>query len=266
MKSKPFSAEFEFDGDTLEAEATYVPERGGFDLVIRRDDAIIDQGVWSPDAYSTEGFANEELAEAAVDRFFEPEDFYTDKWEVTMNTLEAREGDVSADAVDRIGGVPIGVSVKRWPVLAHLSEPMQHIITVDAGHFEDGILPKGTAAVALFMWNPDENEAFEPATAATQVLFLSKDDLSAGEIDDRPEGYDASREVEAAQLVVKEETGPFGELEEHIGRPIGWCQGPEGEDEGGPFLFQFTESLIDINLGDAGTMYVFRDAAWWQCH
>ncbi len=46
------------------------------------------------------------------------------------------------------------------------------------------------------------------------------------------------------------------------GQPM-WLQYPEHE---GHFVLQFDESFIDINLGDAGVMYVFADTAFWQCH
>ena len=32
------------------------------------------------------------------------------------------------------------------------------------------------------------------------------------------------------------------------------------------FLMQFDESLVPINLGDCGIMYVFVECAWFQCH
>ena len=32
------------------------------------------------------------------------------------------------------------------------------------------------------------------------------------------------------------------------------------------WLFQLSEDLVEVNLGDAGTMYVFTDRAYWDGH
>lgn len=39
-------------------------------------------------------------------------------------------------------------------------------------------------------------------------------------------------------------------------------------DEGGEagFLMQFDESFVPMNMGDSGVMYVYTDAAFWQCY
>jgi hypothetical protein len=39
----------------------------------------------------------------------------------------------------------------------------------------------------------------------------------------------------------------------------------QGDEYEGPLLVQFDESLVPMNLGDAGVMYVFPDTAFWQC-
>ena len=44
----------------------------------------------------------------------------------------------------------------------------------------------------------------------------------------------------------------------------GWTKIDKGGDAG--FLMQFGESFVPMNLGDSGVMYVYRDAAFWQCH
>ena len=45
------------------------------------------------------------------------------------------------------------------------------------------------------------------------------------------------------------------------GLPL-WIQ---GEDHVGDFLLQFDDGFVDVNLGDAGVMYVFTDRQFWQC-
>ncbi len=50
---------------------------------------------------------------------------------------------------------------------------------------------------------------------------------------------------------------------DHVGgRVIHWSEKTYDQD----FLFQFTEDLLDVNLGDAGTMYVFAETAFWTGH
>lgn len=260
---KPFDTSFNFEDKTLIATATYDTKTDSFQLVVKDGEAVIDSGTWDR-AYDSDGFENAELGEAVADQMVEQ--WYKDRWEVTLPVFEAG-GELSPGAVDRLGGVPIGVTVDRWPrmTVGTIDEPMNHIVTVSKAHFAEG-LPQGAAAVALFVWNPDDNEAFEPDTLGTRVVFLSEAQLAAGETSERPEGYDASREREGVALVVKTKTDTFAELGfDHVGLPISWLQSPEGQDEAGRFLFQFTEDLIDINLGDTGSMYVFENAAWWQC-
>lgn len=42
-----------------------------------------------------------------------------------------------------------------------------------------------------------------------------------------------------------------------------WLQGNEYDGE---IIMQFDNCLVDMNLGDGGIMYVFKDTAFWQCH
>lgn len=50
---------------------------------------------------------------------------------------------------------------------------------------------------------------------------------------------------------------------DHVGgRVLHWSDCDYEKD----FLFQFTEDLLDVSLGDAGTMYVFADTAFWKGH
>jgi hypothetical protein len=47
-----------------------------------------------------------------------------------------------------------------------------------------------------------------------------------------------------------------------LGKPS-WIQSPAWGK--GPFLMQFDERFLDVNLGDKGRTYVFEDTAFWQC-
>lgn len=51
--------------------------------------------------------------------------------------------------------------------------------------------------------------------------------------------------------------------ENRIGGPvIHWSGDARTKD----FILQFAEEVVDVNLGDAGTMYVYADTAYWSCH
>jgi hypothetical protein len=145
---------------------------------------------------------------------------------------------------------------------------MAHVITVAREHFDETVeLPPEIRAAALFLWNPGENEAFEPETGASKVILLTAEDLARGATTERPENFNPDWELPASRLVVQTKTTTFEDAsDDHARWPMSWVQSDEGEDEGrGDFLFQFTEDLIDVNLGDLGTMYVFSNLAWWQC-
>ena len=68
------------------------------------------------------------------------------------------------------------------------------------------------------------------------------------------------------ELLDRDEDDPVVQLSYEIGNCVGgkpqWIQ---GEDHDGVLLFQFDEDIVEMNLGDAGLMYVFADTAFWQC-
>lgn len=135
------------------------------------------------------------------------------------------------------------------------------------------------AAVALYVLDPEENEAWESDTGLTALVALSADDVAgpAAEPTDQDLG---PRDVTAESLAVAAaafedhtddgEDSPRRILRNKIygasaragGRPI-WLQ---GEEAGGTFLLQFDESFANLNLGDCGVMYVFAETQFWQCH
>lgn len=137
----------------------------------------------------------------------------------------------------------------------------------------------GAAAVALYVLDPEENEAWESDSGLTALVSLSADDLAGG--DAEPTDQDLGlREVTAETIAVASavfedhlddgEDSPRRILRNKIynaparagGQPI-WLQGEEG---GGRFLLQFDEAFANLNLGDCGVMYVFAETQFWQCH
>ena len=208
--------------------------------------------------------------------------------EVTIYLLERTGERPGPETVNRTHGMPIGVSKERWPRFD--GKPMEHAITLDLESvpaIRDRV-PAGTRAVALFVSDLMMNEAFGPDTPDTAVLFLTQAEVDRG-VGEPPEGLEATDlddldedegpstfrcheltvpvEVFAGdELLDRDEDDPVVQLSYEIGNCVGgkpqWIQ---GEDHDGVLLFQFDEDIVEMNLGDAGLMYVFADTAFWQC-
>jgi hypothetical protein len=195
---------------------------------------------------------------------------------ITIYLLEAVNKEPSPNLVARIGGSPIGITSDTWPRFN--GKPMEHLITVDLEEMPE--LKTGTLAsaraVALFIDDRMENEV-------ASIIVLSQDEISKGEpsinlrVSDEPASCYKITPVKVPEAVfddfqIEGGESPLEKLRGAIfstsipgyaaGKPL-WLQGKEHE---GHFLFQFDESFIDVNLGDAGVMYVFTDTALWQCH
>lgn len=186
-------------------------------------------------------------------------------------------------SVNRAGGPPIGVAKRP----EYDGKPMQHLVTIDLAAMPEvkathNKLAKARA-VALFISDAMENEAFDEDTKETRVLILSDADIAKGEIsgddvnDPEPRGFTLwpvdvpSRvfKIDRFDDEVEATGGPICELYDELmsaarvgGDVIAWS----GAAAQAGFLFQFAEELIDVNLGDAGTMYVFLDKAYWTGH
>lgn len=184
-----------------------------------------------------------------------------------------------ASSVKRIGGVPIGVTPATWP---HFNgTPMQHVLTLDLvalPALRVGELAN-VRAVALFISHFENNQAFQPHTPESAVMLLSENDIQQGEPNEILNQHNSetqSYQVQPVTIPVSffnhlgktEKPGALRELQDLLytsayagGKPL-WMQGNEHD---GHFLCQFDETFIEMNLGDAGIMYVFTDTAFWQC-
>lgn len=139
---------------------------------------------------------------------------------------------------------------------------------------------RDAAAVAMYLASPNDNQAFEVDNGQTALVVLSEADVREGPGlatgDDLPEQAVVARTVSVPASSFAPD--PTSESDDAIqtrlcaeiysagcragGRPI-WLQGDEHDGE---FLLQFDESFVNVNLGDAGVMYVFTDQQFWQCH
>lgn len=182
-------------------------------------------------------------------------------------------------SVNRIGGPAPGLTVERWPKYGDWY--MEHIFTLDLHSLPD---LAGKAAsrrtVSLFIHDPGDNEAYGPFSDDVAVVFSDDAQVQAGELA-LPAGKPKRSSFEdrgwfdvvpvSVPLAVWDDGTEHEELRQLVyaqaarvgGQPL-WLQGAEHDD--GSFLMQFDEQFVDVNLGDAGVMYLFEDTAFWQCH
>ena len=202
----------------------------------------------------------------------------------TIYLLKKEEVKPGVTRINRVAGAAIGVSDALWP--KYEGERMHHAITLDLKS-----VPKlqhecqeNIVAVALFVSDLMDNESYVPLNQESKVIHLTQKDIDQGVNPWIPQSDD-DYQVEPCSFEPYEIEVPLEIFDEHIydrdesdlmfklfeeissysfagGKPI-WIQSAEYDAD---ILFQFDESLVDMNLGDGGCMYVFKDTAFWQCH
>jgi predicted DNA-binding WGR domain protein len=183
----------------------------------------------------------------------------------------------------RAGGPPTGVTEATRP--KYHGAFMHHLITLDLDVMPELRQHKRLArarAGALFISDAMDNDAFDEDTQETAVVVLTAKDLERGAWSGPPLGDPEPNALTAWPVDVPaqvftfdryadgvEDDDPMAELHDALmsacragGKVIHWS-GDEADDR---WLFQFNEDLVQINLGDAGTMYVFTDHAYWSGH
>lgn len=180
--------------------------------------------------------------------------------------------------VSRVGGP--GVDLGERQPRSDEGHAMTHVWTLAtadvpalAAAYPDAV------AVALYMLDPEENEAWEADNGLTALVELSADDLEMPpaaptdqdltaravtvehlEVSSQAFEFDLDDADDAPRRVLRGEL--YGAPARAGGAPI-WLQ---GDEHAGEFLLQFDESFANVNLGDCGIMYVFTDTQFWQCH
>ncbi len=199
---------------------------------------------------------------------------------VTAYLLESTNKTPVDTDINRTCGAPIGVSEEKWPKFN--GKKMDHAITLDLSTAPalKSLFPPHAKAIALFVSSLIENEAFSPGNKETELLILTEEDLNKSVSEYSPdEEFESTTfishevilpiEVFAEDIYERDENDPVYLLSEKLceysmagGKPI-WLQGNEHD---GDIILQFDDGLVDMNLGDAGVMYVFNDTSFWQCH
>jgi antitoxin component YwqK of YwqJK toxin-antitoxin module len=179
--------------------------------------------------------------------------------------LLRRLEETTTDTLNVIGGAAPGVGADRWPM--HDDEPMAHLFTMDLATMPELAEGRSARAISVFCASPDYNEAWEPNSGWTEVLFTTADQL--GDDVALPEGVEADHEATFEPVAVHADLSNDDMRKEIwragarvLGEPI-WLQ---SDEYWGDFLMQFDESFCHMNLGDSGVMYVFADTAFWQCY
>ena len=176
-----------------------------------------------------------------------------------------------------IAGYPVCVPESRWPM--YKGSPMDHVLTLDLNSVPELKIPglEGYRAIALFVSDLLENEAWGPNNHEVELIKLRQEEIDSCSDDRNQEGLQGFKcqLVELPASIFDEET-PHLEEDDPIytlrstlsevavigGKPM-WIQ---EEEYGESIIIQFNEDFVDMNLGDAGVMYVFEDTAFWQCH
>lgn len=183
--------------------------------------------------------------------------------------LRAGEHAPSHAAIDRIGGVPIGIDDATWP--RHEGKPMHHVLTLDLAKHPTLRVP-GKRAVSLFLSSPGRHEAISPNGEHARVLLLDDADLARGEPSWPADMAPESERIPAKELLVDDARAATRReclRYAHAAWMPTFLQGEEGVWEASPgdFVLQFDAELVpSVSFGDMGIFYVFTKTAWLQCH
>jgi hypothetical protein len=188
----------------------------------------------------------------------------------------------SSDALHRVGGLPPGGGELKWPLKNGM--PMVHLLTLDLAAMPElrervtkwkSVPPEEVRTVSLFLHSPKHNDANMPFTDESAVIFVGE--RFARETAQAPAGAEVLPEEPLAAIRIevpaplymagwtggKKLKGALGKLSVCVAGGPHWIQDPQPGK--GPFVMQFDERFVDVNLGDKGRMYVYADTAFWQC-
>ncbi|MEZ4363808.1 MAG: hypothetical protein R3B48_26755 [Kofleriaceae bacterium] len=179
--------------------------------------------------------------------------------------------ELDPSSLNRICAEPVGLPDERWP--RHRGKRMEHVFTLDLTQVPElrelcG-LNEDARGLVLLVSSRDSNRAYSPGTKETELVALTEAELTAGHGEDGGSFLIHPLDVPSGAFRDKQRDA-LGELAVALRQlpaialaPPYWIQ----EDEhAGPLLLQFTSFFAPMNLGDNGRMYVFPDAAFWQCY
>lgn len=188
--------------------------------------------------------------------FFGYDDYDDEEDDGPAGGVAIRRGDKGTPSTSYTGGLPPAIGLDNWP--RYEGELMTHVITIDLRDVPD-LAGRGAGAISVFVSTAMGHRAFGPDTDHSAVLAL------------KPERLDGRCEPPEGEVVeILEEYPLILEEQEVLEAPMVFAGGSprwlQGAQYTSLFVAQVDESVVDINLGDCGTLYVFADAAFFQCH
>jgi BRCA1-like protein len=196
----------------------------------------------------------------------------------TIYLLRAVDDCPTDAGLNRIGGLPPGIPEERWP--RHDGAAMTHLFTLDVASMR-GLRRRfaDIRTISLFVARPHRNEAHSPDNDWSAVHLVAAKDARRGElpppedVDLRDLAWFEPVAIEIPADLLDPSARPDGDLRRlrraidaapaRVLGPPRWIEAPEHP---GDLLMQFDARFVDVDLGDAGTMYLFEDTAFWQCH
>lgn len=223
-----FCVRFSLDGAPLRAGGFWKPGEGFIDDA---PDELADEAV------------NHALAAALERRFTEqPMLVYS------LRVDPERDG---AHARSWIGGLPRGMDSSQWP--RWRSRPLTHVMTVSA-ELLDSVWSAASVFVSLF---PEDREDLFFGLGCEVVLHAHE--CWSAPPTPAPDDWPTTHEIECLALagdLLEATPSECARLRQYSGGAPSFLQ-PHRRGDEGAFLFQLDATLVPLNLGDNGVMYVF---------
>jgi hypothetical protein len=161
----------------------------------------------------------------------------------------------AAGARSWAGGLPPDIGLDAWPRFE--GELMTHVLTIAFADVPD-LAGAKSAGASVFLSTANHHQAFSPYSDHAAVVLLTAGQLASRA--KRPEG-NVLEVLDAfpLELVEHDDSPPWS----FAGGSPRWIQAPQWA---GPFVAQFVDEVIDVNLGDSGALYIFGDTAFMQCY
>ena len=204
---------------------------------------------------------------------------------ITAYLIKKKEQEPNDNELNRLAGSPIGTSEDAWPRFGN--HKMHHILTLDLETTPTlkPVFKSDTRAVALFLSDIVDHEALTPGSEHVSVVQLTQQQIDMGVNKNIPAYDDEFISSSAASFSCHEVILPQSVFDPDYVYSAGNKQHEKLQDAiweydfaageplwlhddyySKPFVLQFSEELVDINMGDGGLMYMFIDTAFIQSH
>jgi hypothetical protein len=170
--------------------------------------------------------------------------------------------------INRIGGRPLGVDHKNWPMIFNPNilkkQPMIHVLTIDARALQVPIA-KSIRALALFVSSAEMPFYCGDRTSDYKVLALTDKEIARGELEGPTHPEEEEEPLPAGVLCFEPSTSESNSRS-FSGKEPKWIQPRSERNSNRGFVLQFDSWLVPLNLGDSGVLYMFDTWAYWECY